>query len=444
MNFFPLLAVIPWGKVYDFEADSGAIADDSTLTTSWANGRAFNSTLALLKPGDLFHVPNRTYHLMGGVVASGLRSVVIQIDGTLIFKDDIRDWPRNPNFPGNSKNRDVLDCIWLGDSANISITSSGSGTLDGNGEAWWGIPGIGYIIRVENRPRLLTLSSPRGVLVENLHLINSPYWTFWAHDADGLEVHHVSIDARRTQADGHGIFDLSAFNTDGFDVSGKNVHIHDSTVWNQDDCVCVKGESSNMLFERINASGMGLTIGSIGAETVRNITFRHMVLHRTYKGIYMKFNGHANRSDGLIADVLYEDITIDEPAQWPIWIGPAQQSDRPSLCHANPCSLCWPADPFAECNLPSKGTFHNITLRRIAIHRPKMSPGVLMAPPTNPATNITFDSVVVSEPASGNGTHGGGYFRCDSFEGVAVGTTSPVPPCFEDRTIASHSSVPAS
>ena len=41
-----------------------------------------------------------------------------------------------------------------------------------------------------------------------------------------------------------------------------------------DDSFCVKDGSSNMLFERLTSSGLGLTIGSIGGSTVRNITFR--------------------------------------------------------------------------------------------------------------------------------------------------------------------------
>ena len=104
-------------------------------------------------------------------------------------------------------------------------------------------------------------------------------------------------------------------------------------------------------FERITASGVGLTIGSIGGSTVRNITFRDCYMHRSYKvaelerksneiqgrgrfiqftpvvdlqtkpktvclssssqGIYMKFRG-----DGLIADVTYENIYIEKPTQW--------------------------------------------------------------------------------------------------------------------------------
>ena len=40
---------------------------------------------------------------------------------------------------------------------------------------------------------------------------------------NGLEVRHASIDARRTDYDGHDVIDLTAFNTDGFDVTGTNV-----------------------------------------------------------------------------------------------------------------------------------------------------------------------------------------------------------------------------
>ena len=57
-------------------------------------------------------------------------------------------------------------------------------------------------------------------------------------------------------------------------MTGKNVHIHDCNVWNQDDCVAVKDGSENMLIERVNASGLGLTIGSISGSVVKNITFR--------------------------------------------------------------------------------------------------------------------------------------------------------------------------
>ena len=147
--------------------------------------------------------------------------------------------------------------------------------------------------------------------------------------------------------DKHTVVDLSAFNTDGFDVTGKNIWIHDCTVWNQDDSFCVKDGTEDVVIENINASGVGLTIGSI-ASNVNNITFRNVHMHHTYKGIYMKFRG-----GGTISNVLYENIIMDEPEQYPIWIGPAQQADSSNPCAAHPCSICWPDIPEAKCNDPT-------------------------------------------------------------------------------------------
>eukprot|EP00934_Nitzschia_sp_Nitz4_P008354 Nitzschia sp. Nitz4//scaffold75_size92586//46392//47750//NITZ4_004855-RA/size92586-augustus-gene-0.163-mRNA-1//-1//CDS//3329557705//8344//frame0 len=88
--------------------------------------------------------------------------------------------------------------------------------------------------------------------------------------------------------------------------------------------------SSNMTIEHITASGLGLVVGSIERSTVRNITFQHSYLYRTFKGIYFKFREaieeHKKFPPGLIEDVTFHNITMDSPQQWPIWIGPAQQA----------------------------------------------------------------------------------------------------------------------
>ena len=144
-------------------------------------------------------------------------------------------------------------------------------------------------------------------------------------------------------------------------VSGRNVWIHDCEVWNQDDTIAVKDDSKDMVFERVKASGVGLTIGSIGSSVVRNITFRDCAMPQTYKGIYLKFRDSAVGEGGTIADVTFEDILIDEPSQWPIWIGPAQQSDSDRLCAAHPCSICWPELATAECMAPAGSAYANVS-----------------------------------------------------------------------------------
>ena len=125
-----------------------------------------------------------------------------------------------------------------------------------------------------------------NILVENLLFNNPPFWATKFHDVRHLEIRWVGVNARRTTAHGHSLIDLSAFNTDGFDVSGQHIWIHDCEIVSQDDCITVKPStfgSAHMLFERINATGFGLVIGSIGPSTVRNITFRDCNLLNTVK-----------------------------------------------------------------------------------------------------------------------------------------------------------------
>jgi len=158
-------------------------------------------------------------------MAFNLINITIQIEGTLSFLPDIDQWPR-------TKDRKVLQCIYMKNISNVTFTSTGKGTLNGNGNTWWGFPGIGYLIREENRPKLLEIENSRNILVENLLFKNSPYWTFWVHNVSHLEVRFTDIDNRRTNADKHDIIDMTAFNTDGFDVTGEYVWIHDCNIWN--------------------------------------------------------------------------------------------------------------------------------------------------------------------------------------------------------------------
>jgi polygalacturonase len=349
---------------------------------------------------------------VGGIIAKDISDVILHFDGSLIFTDNTDTWPTTADGK-------VLECLYFENISNVTFTSSHIGLIDGSGPAWWGL--LGYVEYLENRPRLLSIGASRSLLLENLYFKNSPYWTVWIHEVDGLEIRNCEISNRRNDYDGHDWYNLCAFNTDGFDVAGKNVWIHDCKIWNQDDCIAVKDGSENMLFERIHASGLGLVIGSIGGSTVRNITFRDSYMHKTYKGIYTKFRG-----SGLIQDVLYENIVMFEPEQWPIWIGPAQQADSIDICKADPCSLCWPDIPFAECNMPADAQYINLTLRNITVINPASS-GVILGSTKNPIQNLTFDGVVIKNaPAD--------YFVCSNVvNGIATGGTFPVPSCFNKK-----------
>ena len=126
---------------------------------------------------------------------------------------------------------------------------------------------------------------------------------------------------------------------------------------------------------------------------------------------------------------------MESPEQWAIWIGPAQQSVSRRLCHAAPCSLCWPdLEKYgAECNMYPKYKYENILLRNVTIMNPsnRNGVGVLLANGTTPMENIVFDGVRVI----GSDVDKKTYHTCSGVKsGFAIGDTYPVPDCFEDHT----------
>jgi len=430
-------------EIIDFK-NSGAVPCKRTLlkvctsTTDMAikNTMLMNVLLSRMDPGDKLLVPNATFLMMGGVYAKELADVTLQIDGTLLFSDDITAWPTQNN--GTSKM--PIIAMTFEHTTDFTVTSNGTGVLNGNGAAWWGIPGIGYLERGKNRPPMMSINFGTNFLLEHIDFLQAPRFNFVSQALLNATIRYCNVDSRRTSADSHGVIDITAFNTDGFDVSGNGIHIHDCTVWNQDDTFCIKasgGDTSNVLIENVRASGVGLSIGSIGGNAVSNITFRNVVMHHTYKGIYIKWRSSA-AFRGLITNVTYENIYIDEPESWPIWIGPQQAGIKEAgkdynPCNGDPCSLCWPTLKSSSCpGVP--GLIDGLTLRNITVKKPRLSPGVIIGNISVPMKNIVFDSVRFIDPPV-NGAFGTDYFYCEGVENaVAIGDTWPVPPCFTDQS----------
>lgn len=324
------------------------------------NQYTLNKTLHGLRPNDHLRIDGKFY-LQGGIEVCGLENITISINGELQF-GTVSGWPTSlypeyqklgghPQRPAGYK----LDCLHICNSKNITITSKTRGILDGGGIEWWTTPGIGYLLHLEDRPKLLQVSNSSDILIENMMFRQSPYWTLWFNNITHGVIRNLWIYARRTMAQTHTIMDWSAFNTDGIDLTScKYIHIYNASIWVQDDAIAVKDNTSHILIEHVNASGMGLAIGSIGHSQVTNVTFRNCKVMESAKGIYIKF-----REAGLISNITYENIWMHN-VQQPIWIGPAQQSNSFNPCHANPCSLCWPW--LSTCNIVEGGEFHNINI----------------------------------------------------------------------------------
>lgn len=113
-----------------------------------------------------------------------------------------------------------------------------------------------------------------------------------------------------------------AMNTDGIDPdNSSNIWIHDSTVFNGDDCIAVKSGLNeagrkfnrpcvNVTIERLTCGlGQGLSIGSEMSGGIENITFREIKMINTNSGCYLKTS---QIRGGYIRNVLYHKISLHE------------------------------------------------------------------------------------------------------------------------------------
>jgi len=243
-------------------------------------------------------------------------------------------------------------------------------------------------------------------------------------------------------------------NTDGIDPSGVDIWIHDCRILNDDDSIAVKpcsahgcphsgaGCTANLLVENMVLTGFGASIGSVppAAPTpncVRNVTFRNISMPRTGKGVYVKSNptcGDFGKGvkHGVIQDILYEDVAITKPSWWAVWIGPQQQQE-PHTALGRKCSLLYPLNKGKTCPTQGCVDFRNITLRRVTITDPALSPGVLLGNASNPMQGVLFDTVHVLNSKNKSLARGywpfKGNYECANVHGRAVNSV-PVPPCW--------------
>ena len=321
-------------------ADFGAVANNPTSSAGLHNVIAVNAALANATDGDIVVVPAGEWYALGGIQLLNATGVTPRVDGILHAIPDFDAWPQQDS-------RKYMHFVHLAGCSRFTLT--GNGTIDGAGKKWWNR----YVLDPLplHRPCLVVLQGCDDVLVEGVELRNSPNFHLLMDDVNRAEVRFVNIfvnrtDAaaaksvlaarRRSAAAGLGGFPLQPedLNTDGIDVSGVDVWVHDCLIDNDDDSIAVKPCgggcrvtcTQNMLFEDMELHGFGASIGSVPPaqpvpNCVRNITFRRISMPETGKGIYVKSNPSCEynasrgevRKSGSISDVLYEDIHITDP-----------------------------------------------------------------------------------------------------------------------------------
>ena len=331
------------------------LEDKTVINYSYYNKKILNNIFSKIKPNSSITIGVNKYDrypIRGGIKIYNVENFVLNIKGILdfgvceILNGNIynstncalkpKDYPGYSIYPSKSN---VKSMINIKNYRNITITSSNrNGKLLGGGDQWYGILNVLYRgDSMHTKPIFINgREGDNDILNMNYIQIYQPaYWTVYMK-VNNVNIHDVKIVAQaqkydkiyneiiKNKANIKLVNSIQAFNTDGIDIVGDNVHIYNSIIHVGDDCIAVKG-GSNWLVENIEASGMGMSIGSVG--DAENIIFRNIVMKNTIRAIYIKTNAK---------NILYDNFTIYNSLIFPIWIGPPYQG------FDNSCPLTWP------------------------------------------------------------------------------------------------------
>jgi len=213
---------------------------------------------------------------------------------------------------------------------NVSIT--GEGTIDGNASQTFNtwkvkqekdqmlsramnhknIPiekrvfGAGHYLR----PQLIQLFACKNILIEDVHITNSPFWCIHLLKSENATIRGISFNAKNV-------------NNDGIDPEySKNILIENVSFDNGDDNVAIKAgrddegrltaiSSENIIIRNCRFKGLhAVVIGSEMSAGVRNVFVENCTASGYCKrGIFLKSNPDRG---GFISDIFVNNVSFGE------------------------------------------------------------------------------------------------------------------------------------
>jgi hypothetical protein len=321
--------------------DFGAIADGKTINTTAMQqaidkcnsngGGTVSVPSGIFVTGTVHLKSNVNLHLEAGAVLKGSSSIA-----------DYEPFER-PGFGKTS-----YGMLFTLKAENVSIT--GQGTLDGSEEAFfnwnkakkieWGgttftrqkenfrkvISGIGDgpVDPAKMRPhQMVIFSQCKNVLVENVLISKSPFWTLHFADCDGVIVKGAKIWNS-----------LETPNSDGLDITScNNVNVSDCDIRAGDDAIAITGyayhyelpgyynlrhksENINISNCNLQSRSSGIRIGFEDQNTIKNINISTVNIFDSNRGI-----GIFVRDAGSVENVHISSVNIETRLHTGDWWG---------------------------------------------------------------------------------------------------------------------------
>ncbi|KAI1266484.1 polygalacturonase [Xylariaceae sp. FL1019] len=224
----------------------------------------------------------KTYNINSTLNTTNLLNVEVQLRGYLKWSDDTTYW-LNHSMPVGYQN---MSTVWFLGGRNFSIKGYGTGTFDGNGQAWYDL--VKGISNYPNRPMGLTIWHAQDADFTGLNFLQSQMWTMAIMHSKSIVMEDIYVNSSSSNGN-------PARNTDGLDTSfSDDLTFRRWLVDNGDDAISLKANSTNVLIEdSVFLTGQGFALGSIGQypgefETIENVTVRNITVSKTKYAAYIK------------------------------------------------------------------------------------------------------------------------------------------------------------
>jgi hypothetical protein len=169
-------------------------------------------------------MPVRTTNLVG---------VTLRIEGQMVASKNVSQWPKRAN---STDYRNFLEI-----EGGAGLVLEGPGKIDGRGYHWWILTLLAgrnkLMPHSGGRPHLVQLTGLANFTVRSLRLKNSMQYHLRISDCTNGTLHGLDIRVNVTAQINllkyfslEGVVPMYAFNTDGIDPSGSNMHFYNLTV----------------------------------------------------------------------------------------------------------------------------------------------------------------------------------------------------------------------
>ncbi|KAK8931109.1 putative polygalacturonase [Platanthera zijinensis] len=294
--------------------DFGAVGDGRTLNTE-----AFESAVAAIsslggKGGGQLNVPQGRW-LTAPFNLTSHMTLFLAEGAVILGIQNETYWPLLPPLPSYGYGREHkgprYGSLIHGQHLKDVIITGHNGTINGQGQWWW----MKYKKKLLNYTRgpLVQIMWSSGIVISNITLRDSPFWTIHPYDCNNVTLTGLTILAPVNGAP----------NTDGIDPdSCQNMVIENCFICVGDDGIAIKSgwdqygiaygrPSTNIFIRNVilrSAVSAGLSIGSEMSGGVSNITIENILVWESRRGIRIKT---APGRGGFVRGISFRNLTLD-------------------------------------------------------------------------------------------------------------------------------------